>query len=89
MMTMISQNCKIAIVEVGESQEAIHLLERLKNEGNEAELYSYPRDTTEFEFDDEVRHLKKFYDIVLLVPTLPSHIRYSIAARAIYSKEDY
>lgn len=88
-MTMISQNCKIAIVEVGESQEAIHLLERLKNEGNEVELYSYPRDTTEFEFDDEVRHLKEFYDIVLLVPTLPSHIRYSIAARAIYSKEDY
>lgn len=88
-MTMISQNCKIAIVEVGESQEAIHLLERLKNEGNEVELYSYPEDTTEFEFDDEVRHLKEFYDIVLLVPTLPPHIRYSVAARAIYSKEDY
>ena len=87
-MTMISQNCKVAIVEVGESQEAIHLLERLRNEGNEVQLYSYPKDTTEFEFDDEVRHLKEFYDIVLLVPTLPSHIRYSVAARAIYSKEE-
>ena len=87
-MTMISQNYKIAIVEVGESQEAIHLLERLKNEGNEVQLYSYPKDTTEFEFDDEIRHLKEFYDIVLLVPTLPSHIRYSVAARAIYSKEE-
>lgn len=88
-MTMISPNCKVAIVEVGESQEAIHLLERLINEGNEAQLYSYPKDTTEFEFDDEVRHLKEFYDTILLVPTLPSHIRYSVAARAMYSKEDY
>lgn len=73
---------QIAIVLVGKGYDGKY--DYLKKEFKiNVHVYDYPENTTEFEFDDEVAHLKEFYDFVLLEQPFPPHIRQEVAMAAI------
>lgn len=68
------KDAKIAIIQVGEAE----FLEK-----DEAHIYIYPNNATEYEFVDEIEHLVEFYDFVQVKLPLPPHIRYEVAIAAI------
>lgn len=88
----IGEAPKLAIVMVGENEASKRYVRNKVKDcqevGVDAHVYAYPDNTTEFELDDELRHLQEFYDGVIVQLPLPPHIRQEVAIAAIDPSKD-
>jgi methylenetetrahydrofolate dehydrogenase (NADP+)/methenyltetrahydrofolate cyclohydrolase len=83
---------KLAIVQVGNDPASMRYVRNkikdCKEVGIDGDVYAYPENITEFELDDELKHLQEFYDGVIVQLPLPLHIRSSVATNAINPEKD-
>lgn len=72
---MITSARNIAVIEIGESGTAAMIVNQLRNQNQKVERYFFETAITEFELDREINDLQKFYDLIIVLPPLPYHIR--------------
>ena len=72
---MITSGRNIAVIEIGESSTAAMIVDQLRNQNQKVERYFFETAITEFELDREINDLQKFYDLIIVLPPLPYHIR--------------
>lgn len=72
---MITSGRNIAVIEIGESGTAAMIVDQLRNQNQKVERYFFEAAITEFELDREINDLQKFYDLIIVLPPLPYHIR--------------
>ena len=72
---MITSERNIAVIEIGESGTAAMIVNQLRNQNQKVERYFFEDAITEFELDREINDLQKFYDLIIVLPPLPYHIR--------------
>ena len=72
---MITSGRNIAVIEIGESGTAAMIVDELRNQNQKVERYFFETAITEFELDREINDLQKFYDLIIVLPPLPYHIR--------------
>ena len=72
---MITSARNIAVIEIGESGTAAMIVDHLRNQNQKVERYFFEAAITEFELDREINDLQKFYDLIIVLPPLPHHIR--------------
>lgn len=67
-----------AIIEIGSPDRDVA--------NDEWDIYYYPNNIAEWEFIDEVRHLREHYEVLVLPVKYPAHIRKNII-EIIFRKE--
>lgn len=91
-ISKLKQAPQLAIIQVGDNEASNRYMRNKVKDCEEvgiiADVYTYPVNITEFELDDELNHLQKFYDGVIVQLPLPQHIRQKVAVDAIWPSRD-